>query len=151
MLTLDHIEISGPYHKYESGIAEYCHYMAYQGDCDEQGGDVQDAGGWYARFGKHIITEDEHGFVNHHRFLTLNWACGMFDALEELSAAYATSDGTLRAQLEVEARQGYSLYVYRSALFAERCASFVPACPVHFADCLTFSEWLLQDRPGTFC
>lgn len=150
MLTYDHVEIKGPHHKYDSSMAMYCDYMAYQGLWDEAGGDVETVG-CYARFGKHITTEDSQGFVAHHRFISVAWAQTMFDALEELSAWAGGEE--LPAQYNLQpilvGHRDYCMYVYRSALLAEaRNRSLAPGPDFDPYDLFTYYEWLLNGRPS---
>lgn len=65
MITRDGNEIkrTGAHrHKFGSALAEVAHGWAMGGGCDDEAGSV-DYRGWAGRIGRHILVEDDRGFV----------------------------------------------------------------------------------------
>jgi hypothetical protein len=141
MLTKQGVHVSNGkhHHKYENGITEYLHLLAQDSSSwDEEGGDVESPAGWYARFGKHVIIENELGFVSHHKFRSNEWAAAMVAALEELDSRY----NTYGDPESLDSRREYCLYVYRTAVACEGEYNGYES-----EDVFQYSEWVADGCP----
>ena len=146
MHTSSGVEIAGPYHKYDGPMAMYLDDLACQGVADNSTGDV-DSIGCFALFGKHIISENELGFVVHHKFLTDWWALTMFRALEVLDSEW--HEEAEPDQLDVIAwHRSYAFYVFASAERAEEHTKRFGFCQFYHDDLYTYGEWLLNRQPS---
>lgn len=145
MRTSTGVDTAGPHHKYSSPMACYLDSLAHDGVADETCGDV-DSIGCFARFGRHMISENELGFVVHHRFLTTEWAQAMFRALDQLDGEWY--EDAEPDQLDVIAlHRNYAFYVYQSAKLAEEHTERFGWCQFDQEDLYSYDEWLFIHQP----
>lgn len=87
--VIDHCD---PHHKYADAFTEFLSELHMNGGADEASGDVIAPTGWFARLGRHILYEDDHGFVSRERFNSIDAAKRHYVSLE--NEFFEWDDGT---------------------------------------------------------
>lgn len=75
--------------KYQAPIAQYLYHAC---DPEEESGDVDHPGGWFARVGRRIYGEDSQGFVWSTKFDTVEDAREAFRDADEAYSVWADAD-----------------------------------------------------------
>jgi hypothetical protein len=75
-------------------MAAYLYELSLDGSmADDESGNVEAPTGWFARFGKRILTEDSQGFVDVTRLANEQAALAAFDELMDEYVKWDSQDG----------------------------------------------------------